>query len=512
MPVVVVLGDGEVPGVLEARLAGAGGSPLVVRGPAPEAVNRTALLERGLGVDPAWHDGTGRTLTGEDAARLVAHRDAWGPIARGVTPALVVEAGAVLPPDLAALLDAVTGLLAGGADLVHLDADRDGVAYVVTPRGAAALGSRVEDLAVPVGSVLAEAEVDGFALEPAPVVPAEAPVAGEPLTDHLRIVELVPGEPVEVDAAPGDVLLVLPAGASRVLSTEAEILTAVALAGGDLGTVEGPGGLGPAGSVLAWLDGGADPAAAPGTALHHVQSPRDTGTVVVGGRVVATATSTYPVAVTAGAAALAWLDMELADGGSRDLARILRYDGAFPPGARHVTAVPVASEILQVPLWTPAFCAAVVRAAEAVGAFAPSPEDPVPGHEVSLAAISPRLFAHLEDDLFVRVWPALQVHWPYADFHGLRDAFVIKYALGQQEELRIHHDVAQVSASLKLNEGYVGGVLEFPRQAWDNSAVPVGTLTVWPSLVTHPHRSSPLTSGVKYGLTIWFELPPGAEG
>mgnify|MGYP000700423574 CR=1 FL=1 len=31
---------------------------------------------------------------------------------------------------------------------------------------------------------------------------------------------------------------------------------------------------------------------------------------------------------------------------------------------------------------------------------------------------------------------------------GLRDAFVIRYALGEQESLRIHHDVAQVSASV----------------------------------------------------------------
>ena len=32
-------------------------------------------------------------------------------------------------------------------------------------------------------------------------------------------------------------------------------------------------------------------------------------------------------------------------------------------------------------------------------------------------------------------------------------------------------------------------------------------LLAWPSLVTHPHEAGPLTSGVKYGLTIWCELP-----
>jgi hypothetical protein len=29
----------------------------------------------------------------------------------------------------------------------------------------------------------------------------------------------------------------------------------------------------------------------------------------------------------------------------------------------------------------------------------------------------------------------------------------------------------------------------------------------WPSLVTHPHLSTPITGGVKYSATVWFELP-----
>jgi hypothetical protein len=29
----------------------------------------------------------------------------------------------------------------------------------------------------------------------------------------------------------------------------------------------------------------------------------------------------------------------------------------------------------------------------------------------------------------------------------------------------------------------------------------------WPSLVTHPHETLSLRAGVKYALTIWFELP-----
>ncbi len=189
-----------------------------------------------------------------------------------------------------------------------------------------------------------------------------------------------------------------------------------------------------------------------------------------------------------------------------DLDRVLGYrDAAAEEAGAALTEI--GPEMYAVPMWSPAFCNAVIRAAEAVGAFAHHPDDPVPGHEISLAAISPRLFEALQIDLGVRIWPSLQSVWPLIEYRGLRDAFVIRYALGEQTELRLHHDVAQVSGSVKLNDGYEGGILEFPRQGASNADLPVGTMLVWPSLVTHPHRSTALTAGVKYSLTLWFELP-----
>jgi len=190
-----------------------------------------------------------------------------------------------------------------------------------------------------------------------------------------------------------------------------------------------------------------------------------------------------------------------------DLLRVLGYADAVDLAGVEATPVEVAPDLVTVPWWPPAFCQALIRAAEAVGGFDADPEDPVPAEEVSLAAISPRLFAAVQDDVGLRLWPMLRQRWPLIDYHGLRDAFVIRYEPGRQTELRLHHDVAQVSASVKLNDDYQGGVLEFPRQQASNADLPVGTLLAWPSLVTHPHRATPVTSGVKYSLTIWCELP-----
>ena len=194
----------------------------------------------------------------------------------------------------------------------------------------------------------------------------------------------------------------------------------------------------------------------------------------------------------------------LPQAGLDDLQRVLGYVDAIDDTE---PIRQIGQDLYVTSFWTPQFCAAIVRAAEAVGAFEPQPDDPVPGHEVSLAVISPRLFESVQTDIGERLWPQLREAWPYIDYHGLRDVFVIRYALGEQESLRIHHDVAQVSASIKLNDGYLGGELEFPLQDVTNADVAVGAALAWPSLVTHPHQTNQLISGVKYALTIWCELP-----
>ncbi len=187
-----------------------------------------------------------------------------------------------------------------------------------------------------------------------------------------------------------------------------------------------------------------------------------------------------------------------------DLAQILGYQGA---AAATVDLEEVAPELVVLSFWTPEFCATVIRAAEATGAFRTDPDDPVPAHEVSLAMISPLLFEAVQDDIGLRIWPQLQQVWPLIEYRGLRDAFVIRYAVGEQDSLRLHQDVAQVSATVRLNDGFSGAELRFPRQAYDNRDQPVGSLLAWPSLVTHPHEAAPLRAGTKYGLTIWCELP-----
>ena len=67
----------------------------------------------------------------------------------------------------------------------------------------------------------------------------------------------------------------------------------------------------------------------------------------------------------------------------------------------------------------------------------------------------------------------------------------------------MHNDVSHITMVVKLNDSFEGGVLELPRQKFNNKKIPVGYALIWPSQVTHPHLVTPVTKGVKYSMTSW---------
>ena len=196
---------------------------------------------------------------------------------------------------------------------------------------------------------------------------------------------------------------------------------------------------------------------------------------------------------------------DLEDGGARDLGRLLRYDGAIAWGDDVTNPAP---EVLVTPLWNADFCRTVIKAAEAASMWTDDFDDPNAGLGVWLDDISPRLFTLLKQDLDRRIAPLLRNHWPAAPDNGVHGALILRHqARGLAESPVAYRDVSQLSGSVRLNDGYEGGTLVFPRQEWDDAGVPVGALTVWPSLVTHPYHAASLTRGVKYRLVIWWRLP-----
>ena len=127
--------------------------------------------------------------------------------------------------------------------------------------------------------------------------------------------------------------------------------------------------------------------------------------------------------------------------------------------------------------------------------------DKVPSQDLRLKEFDQweKLKEHWNKIVYEIVWE----YWHPCHMWGLRDAFIIKYEMDKQRELRVHNDASLVTGSVKLNDDYEGGILEFPRQGITNKDIPVGKCILFPGQVTHGHLSTQLTKGTKYSLTIW---------
>lgn len=137
--------------------------------------------------------------------------------------------------------------------------------------------------------------------------------------------------------------------------------------------------------------------------------------------------------------------------------------------------------------------------------FKPLDTDAYPAQEVRLDQIDKLLLDEYIQKYYNVIVPICEKYWPKLTMYNIRDLFTIKYTLNTQKSLRLHNDMSLITGSMKLNNDYEGGVLNFPRQEQTNLGLKVGDMLLWPGQVTHPHESLELTSGTKYSLTMWTE-------
>ena len=146
-------------------------------------------------------------------------------------------------------------------------------------------------------------------------------------------------------------------------------------------------------------------------------------------------------------------------------------------------------------------CERLIDIADKHGGWGSLSYDKFPAQEIRMKELG--LWDELEKQWNEHVVPKVEQYWKPIQMYGLRDGFVMRYALDTQVSLNLHHDASLVTGSIKLNEDYVGAELIFPRQGITNTDIPVGKCILFPSQVTHGHECLPLLQGVKYSLTIW---------
>jgi len=125
-----------------------------------------------------------------------------------------------------------------------------------------------------------------------------------------------------------------------------------------------------------------------------------------------------------------------------------------------------------------------------------------PWNTLYLSRISHLLFEDFCDHYEKFICPLIEKHFLPEKIRGWFSPMIIKYSKKGQN-VTLHNDTSLITLNLKLNTNYKGSVLEFPRQNWTNKDVPKGWCYLWPSRVTHPHRTTSLTKGSKYTLSSW---------
>lgn len=127
-------------------------------------------------------------------------------------------------------------------------------------------------------------------------------------------------------------------------------------------------------------------------------------------------------------------------------------------------------------------------------------------HDINLDQEFPDLFKSIAGVFMSRVAPIVAKEFRTAVFDPYT-IFALKYSQDTQTSLALHTDDSYITASIKLNNDYTGGVLEFPKQGFTNEHIGVGDIIVFPGSLSHPHRSTKLESGEKYSLTFWTPFP-----
>ena len=146
-------------------------------------------------------------------------------------------------------------------------------------------------------------------------------------------------------------------------------------------------------------------------------------------------------------------------------------------------------------------CKKIIDIGNKHGGWNSLPDDKFPAQEIRLSELG--LLDSLETHLKENVFPIIENYWKPVEMYGLRDAFIMKYSLETQTSLALHNDASLVTLSVKLNDDYKGGILEFPRQNINNKDIPIGKAIIFPGMVTHGHTCTELEDGIKYSLTIW---------
>ena len=90
--------------------------------------------------------------------------------------------------------------------------------------------------------------------------------------------------------------------------------------------------------------------------------------------------------------------------------------------------------------------------------------------------------------------------WDYYKYttKEINIAFVVKYSMDGQRDLKPHHDASTYTVNICLNNDYEGGGCRFIKQNKEINNKEVGSMIIHPGKLTHYHEGIPITNGQRY--------------
>lgn len=167
----------------------------------------------------------------------------------------------------------------------------------------------------------------------------------------------------------------------------------------------------------------------------------------------------------------------------------------------------IENDMLLVDFMTQSQCEDLIAISDKHGGWGSLSYDKFPAQEIRMKELG--LWDELEAHWQKHLYPVIERYWKPMEMYGLRDAFVMRYALDTQVSLSHHTDASLVTGSVKLNDDYEGADLVFHRQKISNKDIAVGRCILFPGMVTHGHECLELIKGTKYSLTMWSSRYPG---
>jgi len=158
------------------------------------------------------------------------------------------------------------------------------------------------------------------------------------------------------------------------------------------------------------------------------------------------------------------------------------------------------------PLYTEAYCRALIEVADATGGFFQDEGATYAVPELRLTYISNLVMSAYVEVAGRFILPAIEEIYGLGEhFDVFRVPFICKYTQETATQMERHHDAHGVlSVAISLNREFEGGAIYFNAQDFNNKDVPVGYATLFPSLLTHEHEVLPITAGTRYSLTCWL--------